>query len=39
MVKIQKQEADVIMVQISGEEKVEMEAVNEANAIKEDCEK
>lgn len=39
MVAIQKEEADVIMSQISGEERIVLEAVNEANAIKEDCEK
>jgi hypothetical protein len=34
MVKLQKEEADIIMSQISGEERVMLEAVNEANAIK-----
>jgi hypothetical protein len=36
-VKIQKEEADIIMSQISGEERVVLEAVHEANSIKEDC--
>lgn len=35
----QKQEADGIMAQISEEEKVVLAAVNEANAIKQDCER
>lgn len=39
MVKNQKEQADIIMTQISGEEKIVLEAVNEANAIKLDCEK
>lgn len=34
LVKIQKEEADIIMSQISGEERVVLEAVNEANSIK-----
>jgi len=34
LVKIQKEGADIIMSQISGEERVMLEAVNEANAIK-----
>jgi hypothetical protein len=33
-VKIQKEEADIIMSQISGEERIVLEAVNEANSIK-----
>lgn len=37
MVKIQKEEADIIMSQISGEERVVLEAVNQANSIKEEC--
>lgn len=38
MVKIQKEEADIIMSQISGEERIVLEAVNEANSIKQECE-
>ena len=37
LVKVQKEEADVIMSQISGEERVVLDAVNEANLIKEEC--
>ena len=37
LVKVQKEEADVIMIQILGEERVVLEAVNEANLIKEEC--
>lgn len=38
MVKIQKEEADIIMSQVSGEERIVLEAVNEANSIKQECE-
>ena len=34
LVKIQKEEADIIMSQVSGQERVVLEAVNEANSIK-----